>query len=311
MHDTILLIAAGPRQHTPALQRAFDLAQRAEVPVHVCLLVHHPLIERSGALIHPEVRRLAQQQFLDEHQSWLDALLSSWRADGLEATGTVTWAPYPEEAILAAVVRHQPALVIKDIGHDSLLRRLTYSALDWKLVRHCPAPLMLVHKLSTHLPRRVLAAVDTSIATDGGTLNGLILREALKLGDWAEAEVRLGHVFPYLPFSAGAHPSLESVYTQARNTDEASFKAFAGDHQVPESARHWLEGNPVERLIDAVKDQSIDLLVLGSAQRPTLERVLLGSTAETLLFQSPCDVLLVRPPDVAAALTARAQPLAA
>lgn len=311
MRDTLLLIAAGPRQHTPGLQRAFDLAQRAEVPVHVCLPVHEPLVESSGTLIHPEVRRLAQQQFLDEHRAWLDTLLSAWRADGLEATGTVSWAPRPEETILAAVVRHQPALVIKDIGHDSLLRRITYTALDWKLVRHCPAPLMLVHGLSTHLPRRVLAAVDTAVATDGGTLNGLILREALKLADWADADVHLGHVFPYLPFSAGAHPSLESVYVHARNTDETSFKAFAGDHQVPEGARHWLEGNPVERLIDMVKDQGIDLLVLGSAQRPTLERVLLGSTAETVLFQIPCDVLLVRPPDVAAALTARAQPRAA
>lgn len=311
MHDTILLIAAGPRQHTPALQRAFDLAQRAEVPVHVCLLVHEPLIERSGALIHPEVRRLAEQQFLDEHQAWLDTLLSAWRADGLHATGAVTWAPRPEEAILAAVVRHQPALVVKDVGHDSLLRRITYTALDWKLVRHCPAPLMLVHGLSAHLPRKVLAAVDTAAVTGGGTLNALILREALKLADWADAEVHLGHVFPYLPFSAGAHPSLESVYAHARNTDEASFKAFATEQQVPEAARHWLEGNPVERLIDMVKDQGIDLLVLGSAQRPTLERVLLGSTAETVLFQIPCDVLLVRPPDVAAALTARAQPLAA
>jgi universal stress protein E len=311
MHDTILLIAAGPRQHTPALQRAFDLARRAEIPVHICLLVHDPLIERSSALINPEVRRLAQQQFLDENKAWLDTLIAAWRADGLETTGAVAWAPRPEEAILAAVVRHKPALVIKDVGRDSLLRRITYTALDWKLVRHCPAPLMLVHGLSTHLPRRILAAVDTAAASGGGGLNGLILREALKLGDWSDADVELGHVFPYLPFSAGAHPSLESVYAHARNTDEASFKAFAGEHQVPEAARHWREGNPVERLIDMVKEQGIDLLVLGSAQRPTLERVLLGSTAETVLFQSPCDVLLVRPPDVAAALTARARPRAA
>src|SRR6185503_15542835 len=147
MKDSILLIAAGPRQHTPALQRAFDLAQRAEVPVHVCLVVHDRLIEHAGTLIHPEVRRLAQQQFLDEHQAWVDSLVTRWKADGLRASGQVLWAAQAADAILGAVLERKPALVIKDVGHEPLLKRFLYTALDWKLLRACPAPLMLVHGL--------------------------------------------------------------------------------------------------------------------------------------------------------------------
>jgi universal stress protein E len=304
MKDSILLIAAAPKQHTPALQRAFDLAQRAEVPVHVCLFVHEPLVEHAGALIHPDVRRLAQQQFIDEHQAWLDSLVSRWNADGLRASGEVEWAPQPHEAVLAKVLERQPALVIKDVGHEPLLRRFLYTALDWKLLRGCPAPLMLVHGLSQHLPRRILAAVDTMRAEpDAGALNDRILGEALKQAEWADADVGIGHVFPFLPFSPTPYPTLERVYVDTRAADREAFARFADDHQVPPEARHWFEGDPVGRLVEHVREHAVDLVVLGSIHHGPVDRLLIGSTAETLLYQAPCDMLLVKPAAFAATLT--------
>jgi universal stress protein E len=296
LKDSILLIAAGPKQHTPALQRAFDLARRAEVPVHVGLFIHDALMERSAALIHPEVGRLARQQLLEEHQAWIRELVSRWKADGLAATGEVVWAPQAHEAIVAKILERKPALVIKDVGHEPLLKRITYTALDWKLVRYCPAPLMLVHGLSNRLPRQILAAVDTAAGvSDPAPLNELILRESLKLADWAEADVHLAHVFPYLPFAATPYPALDRVYFDTKSADREGFDAFAAGHDVPAAARHWLEGNPVDRLAELVKEQNIDLLVLGSTYRSSLDRLLIGSTAETMLFQIPCDMLLVKP----------------
>lgn len=299
---SILLIAAGPNLHTPALQRAFDLARAAEVPVHVCLFAYDALIERSGTLIDPEVRRLSQHQFLDEQRQWIERLVAGWKADGLAASGEVAWAPRPHEAILAKVQELRPALVIKDVGNAPLLRRLSFTALDWQLVRKCPAPLMLVHGLSTHPPRRILAAVDTAPdARDPGPVNDLILREALKLADWTDADAHVAHVFPFLPLPVAAVRSLDALYADSRAADRETFRTFAESHQVPSEARHWLEGDPVQRLVDVVKEQSIDLLVLGSCHRSALDRLLLGSTAETLLLQLPCDMLLVKPPALAKA----------
>ena len=61
-----------------------------------------------------------------------------------------------------------------------------------------------------------------------------------------------------------------------------------------------IEGNPVHRLTELVHENGVDLLVLGSSYRSALDRLLLGSTAETMLYQAPCDVLLVKPEPVAA-----------
>ena len=296
--ETLLLIAAGPRQHTPALQRAFDLAQRTQAPVHVLLLAHDPLIERSASLVHPEIKRLAQQEFLDEQRQWLDTLATRWRADGLRVTTEALWAPVPHEAIVARVLEIEPAVVIKDVGHEPLLRRVLFTALDWQLLRYCPAPLLLVHQQSAHLPQRILAAVDTTPAEPAAVpLNERVLREAARQGQIAGAEVHLGHVFPYLPFEAPPYQTLERVYTMTRATDLEGFARFATNQDIAPARRHWLEGNPAQRLADLIKEEDIDLLVLGSAYRSTLDRLLLGSTSEALLSHVPCDVLLVKPQD--------------
>lgn len=292
----ILLIAAGAQQHTPALQRAYDLARRAEVPIHICLPCYDALIERSASLVHPEVRRLARSQFLGEQRAWLDALAARWTADGLLVTTEAVWAPVAHEAILASVLAIEPALVIKDAGHDSLPRRVLNATLDWKLLRYCPASLMLVREHSDHLPRRILAAVDTAMP-ENAPLNHLIVREALKYGDLVEADVHLAHAFPYLPIHARAFHTLERVYAEARQADSGSFIAFAQSQQVPEGFRHWIEGDPATGLAELIKAREVDLLVLGSAYRSSFERMFLGSTAEGVLFQIPCDVLLIKPPE--------------
>jgi universal stress protein E len=304
MKHPILLIAAGPGKHTPALQRAFDLARSAELPVHVGVFVHDPLVDAGDPFVDQDICALARRELLAEHQAWVDALTARWRRDGLDATGAAVWAPVTHEAILELVAQLEPALIVKDVGHEPLLRRITYTALDWKLLRQAPAPLMLVDGRSSHLPEKILAAVDTMPATpDATALNALILREALKLAGWAEAEVHLAHVFPYLTaYAGGAYRALERVYAETRGADRDAFAAFATEHQVPPELRHWLEGNPVQRLADLVREHGVDLLVLGSSHHSALDRLLLGSTAENMLYQVPCDVLLVKPEPYAAAL---------
>jgi universal stress protein E len=294
--DSLLLIAAGPRRHTPALQRAFDLAARSGAPVHVVLPAHEPLVDRAASLVHPEVRRLARHQYLDERRDWLDTLAARWTADGLRVTTEALWAPVAHEAILAAVLQRKPALVIKDVGHEVPLHRVLYTALDWKLLRYCPAPLLLVHERSSRLPRRVLAAVDTSPGEPAArSLNARVLEAAARQARVAGAEVHVAHVFPYLPLGAPPYTAMERIYGVARDADREAFAAFAAAAQVPEGRRRWLEGNPARQLAGLVGPAEIDLLVLGSAYRSAIDRLFLGSTAEELLAAAPCDVLLVKP----------------
>jgi len=61
------------------------------------------------------------------------------------------------------------------------------------------------------------------------------------------------------------------------------------------------KGHAVVELLKAVKDSKADLVIVGSHGKSALDRVLLGSVAERLLYASPVSVLVARPsphPDI-------------
>lgn len=65
-----------------------------------------------------------------------------------------------------------------------------------------------------------------------------------------------------------------------------------------------LEGKPSEALVDAAVREQLDLIILGSHGRRGIERLLLGSVAETVVRTAPVPVLVI-PVAVAVGVTAR------
>lgn len=57
-----------------------------------------------------------------------------------------------------------------------------------------------------------------------------------------------------------------------------------------------LEGNPAREIVKLAKDESIDLIVVGTHGRSGLARVLMGSATESILRHAPCPVLAVKQP---------------
>jgi universal stress protein E len=58
-------------------------------------------------------------------------------------------------------------------------------------------------------------------------------------------------------------------------------------HLVAGSTRHALE--------ELVEQLEIDVVVAGAVARGRLERLLIGNTAEAILDDVPCDVVVVKP----------------
>lgn len=56
-----------------------------------------------------------------------------------------------------------------------------------------------------------------------------------------------------------------------------------------------LTGAPSIAISDFAREKSADIIVVGTHGRKGLARVLMGSTAEALLREAPCQVLVVKP----------------
>jgi nucleotide-binding universal stress UspA family protein len=71
-------------------------------------------------------------------------------------------------------------------------------------------------------------------------------------------------------------------------------------NRLPESIRRnsrfkavVLQGNPADSLMDYAAVNAIDLIIVGVRPRHGLQKLLIGSTTETLLRHAPCEVLTV------------------
>jgi nucleotide-binding universal stress UspA family protein len=70
-------------------------------------------------------------------------------------------------------------------------------------------------------------------------------------------------------------------------------KAGLDDPEIPVV---WREGDPVSRLLETCKDNTVDLLILGARRRENMLRYYLGSVARGLSRAAKCSLLLLTEP---------------
>ena len=153
--------------------------------------------------------------------------------------------------------------------------------------------------------RQVLCATDLSQASEPAW------DEAQRLARLFGAELVLLHVVPPLPIPLEGYfpPQMyqELVEGASREAQEAleGLLARMADPRVKARARVE-EGAAAQRILDVAREESADLVVVGTHGRTGFGRILLGSIADRVVRVAPCPVLTVRPRPTAAAPAAPA-----
>ncbi|WP_282410891.1 universal stress protein [Pseudomonas sp. PS02303] len=291
-YQRLLLIINPALRHSPAINHAAALAKASGASLHIAALVK-PLERLS--LLDEGVQEKARESYLQDHRDWLKNQATNLNALGLKVTTEVMWADDMKQDILDHVSEMQPDLLIKEVQHESALKRAFFTPLDWHLLRHCPIPVYLVGGGGHALPRKVVAAVDASdTAPADSELNERIIQQATNLALQCDAELHLLYACDlsgvYLADMGGL--ALPDITKELRTTEEQSFSKLAGRYGVPSDRRHFVLGHPVAALSDFANEQQVDVIVMGRVQYHGLEK-LLGSTTEHILYQVPCSVLAV------------------
>lgn len=142
---------------------------------------------------------------------------------------------------------------------------------------------------------KILCPVDFSEFTDQ------ILSYAVSITKRFDSELHLIHVIPNLnyftPYESFLTP--ENLVAIERNIEGEVGKDFdkiTKKLDLP-FKRVIKTGVSFVEIIDYVKEQGIDLVVMGTHGRSGIEHILIGSVAEKVVRKSPCPVLTVRPKD--------------
>jgi universal stress protein E len=293
-YQRLLLIINPAQRHSPAIHHAAALAKASGASLHIAALV--PSLDILS-LLEEGVREKARQSYLQDHTDWLKDQAEKMRGRGIEVTTEVAWADDMQQAILDHVSEMQPNLLIKQVQHEPALKRAFFTPLDWHLLRHCPIPMYLVGASGHALPRKVVAAVDSSdTESSNSELNDRIIQQANSLALQCNAELHLLYACDisaaYLGDMGGGGLTLADLTRELRRELEKSFLRLAGRFGVPSDRRHFVMGSPVSALSEFADEQQMDVIVMGRVQSHGLEK-LLGSTTEHILYQVPCSVLAV------------------
>jgi nucleotide-binding universal stress UspA family protein len=166
-----------------------------------------------------------------------------------------------------------------------------------RIVRYAPCP-VLVHRGDGEESgaRPVIAATDLSDPSLPAIHAGATL--AKDLG----APLHLIHVVDFdrtmSALSFAASIAAASIPTPVPSADLAlvakqSLDA-AASIEAPDSTREVLVGSPTTEILDYARRVDAGVIVVGTQGRTGLDRVLVGSVAETIVREAPCSVLVVR-----------------
>ncbi|KQW28273.1 MULTISPECIES: universal stress protein [Pseudomonas] len=295
-YQRLLLIINPALRQSQALEHAAALAKASGASLHVAALIPS---WKLLSLLEEGDREQAREGFLQDHRDWLKNQANHLRERGIDVTTEVTWADDMQQDILDHVAEMQPDLLIKQVQHESAVKRAFLTPLDWRLLRHCPVPVYLLSESEGDLPlpRKVVAAVDASntLAQDN-ELNEQIIQQACGLAIQCDAELHLLYAcdisMVYMGDMGGGGLTLSDLGAQLRKEHETSFFDLADRYGVAADRRHFIEGHPVAVLSAFADEQHMDVIVMGRVQSHGLEK-LLGSTTEHTLYQVPCSVLAI------------------
>ncbi len=301
--DKILVVIDPTSTTQPALERIAHLPRplKAQLTLLICHYVPYIAI---GDQLAPAAVASARTAVMLEHGKRLDQLAAPLRAQGLDVLTDVRW-DYPlHEGIIRKAVEWGADLVVKDTHFHSIARRTIFSNTDWNLIRQCPAQLLLVKpRPMGHIPC-VLAALDPLHPRDKtASLDDRILDSALDFAAMVGGQTRILHAFDVTPVIVGSADSMmmpialpiAEVTAEMEKSHTEAVQAIAERHGVPRDRVQVLQGGPRRVLVEAAEQLRADVVVMGAVSRNAVERLFIGSTAESVLDKIGCDLLIVKP----------------
>jgi nucleotide-binding universal stress UspA family protein len=133
------------------------------------------------------------------------------------------------------------------------------------------------------------------IATDGSDRNRAAVSEAVRIGKATGAVVYAVYVADTRALDSAAAGSVAGDAWAMIQSEAAAALAHVksqGNGVTVETV--VLEGKPAAEIVRYATEHKIDLIVIGTQGKKGIERILLGSVAESVIRSAPCKVLIVK-----------------
>jgi nucleotide-binding universal stress UspA family protein len=232
-----------------------------------------------------------------DHSGMLGVLKAALLADGYSVTTEQAWNESLHETIVDVQQAEGCGLVIKQHYPDSSLKKALLTPADWKLLRSCPTPVLLVKTSKPWAGGVVLAAIDVGNTDDEHRhLHNIIIDHGYDIASLAKAHLHVVSAHPS-PMLSAADPTLQLSETiEARYREQCI--AFQAEFDIDNEHLHIAEG-PADVLIPYMAHTlGASVTVIGTVARSGISGALIGNTAEVVLDAVESDVLVLKPQEI-------------
>lgn len=236
-----------------------------------------------------------------EHAAFLDNTQASLIKEGYSVSSQLAWHENNYQTIITVQQAEGCGLVIKQHFPDNPLKKAILTPDDWKLLRYCPGPVLMVKTDTPWTGGIILAAVDVGNSdAEHRTLHSGIVSHGYDIATLAKGTLHVISAHPS-PMLSAADPTFQLKETiEARYREQC--KAFQAEYDVSNDRLHVEEG-PADVLIPYTADKlKAVVTVIGTVARTGLSGALIGNTAEVVLDTLEGDVLVLKPDEIIAHL---------
>ena len=284
----------------PALKKATQLAHALGARIQLFHALSNPLYLDVAELEGISLSKLEETQHRRAMRR-LEVLARRVEKAGVRAESMVQWDFPPHEAVIRAARAFDADLIGAErhgtSHHLPWLLRFT----DFELLRLAPVPVLLVKTRRAYDRPAILAAVDPSHAySKPSKLDHEILRCAAQFTQALRGSLHA--VFAYDPMPPLAvEPDLafvgamEAIATASQVQARKSLAQALNGTSIPAARRHVIPRHPADAIEQAAAELGCGIVVMGAISRSGFKRLILGNTAERVLDELPCDVLVVKP----------------
>jgi universal stress protein E len=230
----------------------------------------------------------------------LEAIADRLRVHSIKVTVSAEWDYPAHEAIVRRAQAIKADLIVASLhaGRHRMpwLLRLT----DWELVRGSPVPLLLVKNPHPYRRADVLAAIDPSHAHEKPLqLDKDIIQIGKKLSAALRGRLHAVHAYSYVPMGAlpeGISPAtLEAIQADKDRSAKLRFSRALRMTRIARARQYLIAGQPIDAIAEASRTSRCAIVVMGAISRSGYRRLLIGNTAERILDELTCDVMVVKP----------------
>ncbi len=209
---------------------------------------------------------------LERVREWVNRIVTHTRSLGVPVDVEVEWDADWRKAIVGAVRRQNPDVVIKNLTQHARLVRLVRDTSDWQLLRDCQCPVLLIKTGRLYGLKKILVAVKHTEDEEYQAANRGIMARAQGLAD-----------------DFGAELHAVTCYDPDRRPDR---QRFADSFGLQRNQVHAAMGKPEKVLASVAEEIRADMLIIARVARPE-STGLLGDTARRVIDEIATDVLVL------------------